>query len=200
MDNINEHLLFGLTILFSAVLLGATLMSLGNVLNDIVYQRARRINGIRKIQSHVNLRTDVNRVVLATVLGTISILGIMYPNDILYVFYISRLLLLGALLMFMISSLLDIFAETKQLEILLRTEEVNNIALMRSTMHALNGRLSTLFGIVDTELQTSNDSTKARLTELEEQVITLIKAVQHDLHEMDPAFIRKRNDHVLAKN
>src|SRR5688572_29082933 len=114
------------SIILSLVLMIISLMSVGKHASELQYQKARKLNGIRWIQSWINLRIQGNRVFFALAFCVTSIIGIVEVEFLLRS-WIGRSLFFGVLIAFTVSAAMDWMAEAKQLKILLEFEDVNNI-------------------------------------------------------------------------
>ena len=180
------ELMFWISIIMSATLAVISLMAVGKHASELQYQIARRLNGIRWIQSWINLRIHTNRVVFAAAFFTTSVLGLT-TVDIISRTWIGRMLFMCVLSAFLISAVMDWCAEAKQLKILLEYEDVNKIPQMRVDLHALNNVLTEYFGLENAQhLEAINRS------ELQEQIIRLVKGIQFNLHAMDPSYKSSR--------
>ena len=116
-----ETLLFCLLLLtlgLSLLVLLTSAAAFGRVLADLEYQHLANLNGVRRIQSHVNLRTHGNRVLLALVFGTLAVLALIEMPD-LWRIWAGRVLLVMLLAAYAASSILDWLAERKQVRLLL---------------------------------------------------------------------------------
>jgi flagellar biosynthesis protein FliQ len=109
------------TLIAAILLIIVSSMMVGRVLADLEYQLATDINGIRRIESRVNRRTHVNRIVLgiAYVLTTILVLLEINPPTLLWV---NRLVAILVLLSFTGTSVLDWFDARKQMEYLVQEQ------------------------------------------------------------------------------
>lgn len=189
MDSIEYVTLTWVSLVLALVLFIMSCMSVGKHAYDLYYQILKDLNGIRWIQSWINLRTHGNRVLFAMVYGIAITLFLIEVNMETRA-WVSRILFFCVLVIFAISSVLDWVAEAKQLKILIHFEEVNNVAKMRIDLHALNSRLTELFGYVEF-LDKKDRSTELDIEKLQIDIKELVKTVQRDLHQMDPSY---RND------
>lgn len=114
-------------LLIAATVLGVLLMltsgaAFGRILADLEYQVAAGLNGVRRTQSHINLRTHGNRIGLGLFALITSILT--FANvDLIWRTWIGRMLFLLVLLSYTISSILDWVDERRQVRLLLRERD-----------------------------------------------------------------------------
>lgn len=184
-DEATLDILFYLALLFGFPLLIISIMSVGKHFADLQYQIVAKLNGIRWIQSWMNLRIHSNRVAFASAFLIVSILGLA-DVDLATRMLVGRSLWLCVLAIYFISSILDWRAEQKQLRILIKYEEVNNIPAMRLALHKLNGKLTYYYGL--TETLAENEEQKKDIILAQEQIRMLIRSIQLDLHSMDPSY------------
>lgn len=178
-------LLFWSSVILGVPLLIVSMMAVGKHVADLQYQIARRLNGIRWIQSWTNLRIHSNRVLFAIAFLSTSILG-LFDVEVTTRIWVGRIGFLVVLLAFTISAFFDWAAEAKQLRILLRYEEINNIPKMRVELHALNNRIAEYFGII--AFIKKNDFQIKDVERLEAEIRLLVTSLQTDLHNMDPSY------------
>ena len=107
------------TLALSLILVLVSSAAFGRILSDIEYQQLTGINGVRRIQSRVNLRTHGNRIVLGLVFGTLAVLTMIEMPGIWRV-WTGRGLLVLMLAGYAASSVLDWLAERAQLKHLLK--------------------------------------------------------------------------------
>lgn len=110
------------TIMLALLLIGASSAAFGRILADLEYQIATGINGVRRIQSRVNLRTHGKRVMLGVFALVVGIMGLT-SISLIWQNWISGALFLGVLAAFAVSSLLDWAAERRQMLLLIRERE-----------------------------------------------------------------------------
>lgn len=180
---------FWISIVLAIPLLIASLMAVGKHAADLHYQKAANLNGIRWIQSWTNLRTHGNRCFFAAGFITTSILGIVDVEPIARS-YIGRIIFIGILIIYLISAVLDWFAEHKQLTILLKYEEINKIPAIRLNLHKLNNNVAIYSGLV--ELLPKDDDKSIELNVAYEDMLNTIKAIQNDIRTMDPSYVQTR--------
>jgi hypothetical protein len=123
---VDDIALFWLLILVTAMsllLVLASTAALGRLVADLEYQYAAGLNGVRRIQSWVNIRTHANRVILGL---TFLVTGILSFTDapILWRTWIGRVLFVVVLACYTVSSIMDWLAERKQVRLLLREQTV----------------------------------------------------------------------------
>lgn len=194
MDDMTWLNLMGwISIVFSILLAIISIMAVGKHFTDLQYQRAAKLNGIRWIQSWINIRTHGNRVFFALAFLITSILALT-DVDILTRTWVSRILFMALLFLYLASSILDWIAEHKQLLILMRFEHVNNLPIIRLTIHKLGNLLFEYFGLVSLIREQSHnlenkdqDETKI-LEDLESRIKATVKTIQLDVHAMDPTY------------
>ncbi len=117
-------LLFGLLLLtlgLSLILVLTSAAAFGRILSDIEYQHLAEINGVRRIQSFVNLRMHGNRVLLGLVFGTLAVMALIDMPE-LWRIWAGRVLLVLLLVAYAASSVFDWFAERRQVAILMREQ------------------------------------------------------------------------------
>ena len=121
----DDPVLFGLLILttvLGVLLVLASSAAFGRILADLEYQYAAGLNGVRRIQSWVNLRTHGNRVGL----GLLSLIsGVLVFSDVpdIWRLWVTRSLFVGVLLSYTVSSLLDWRDERRQVRLLLQERD-----------------------------------------------------------------------------
>jgi len=98
------------------VLLAFASASTGRKLADIDVMRLRRINGVRNIAARVQLRAQVNRIILALVFGVNGVLGLIdVSSDVQHtVFRVGLILVLS---MFTLASIADWRDDREQLRL-----------------------------------------------------------------------------------
>jgi hypothetical protein len=106
------------SLVLSVLLLFASGMTLGRKLADLEYQYAAGINGIRRIQSWVNIRTHANRVLLALAFLIVAVLALT-DAPVFWRVWVSRALLLLVLVNYTLSSILDWIDDRRQVALLL---------------------------------------------------------------------------------
>jgi hypothetical protein len=106
------------SLVLSVLLLFASGMTLGRKLADLEYQYAAGINGIRRIQSWVNIRTHGNRVILALAFLFIAMLSLT-DAPVFWRIWVSRALLILVLANYTLSSILDWIDDRRQVALLL---------------------------------------------------------------------------------
>lgn len=183
----NDRLLdisFWFSVVLSAGLGALSLMAVGKHLSELLYQREKRLNGIRWIQTWINLRIHSNRVAFATAFAITSIFG-LFDVDYLTRMWLGRVLFIGILTIYLVSAIMDWIAEARQLRILMKYEEVNNVAVMRMNLHSLSSKLMELYGHTK---PVDSIVAKEEVDRLQVEIRGLILGVQHDLHDMDPTF------------
>ena len=121
MDDMILFWLLVATVVMSLLLLLASAATLGRKLADMEYLGEAGINGVRGIQTWINVRTHANRVLLAIAFLVISILTLADTPDPLRL-WVSRVLLLGMLASYTVNSVLDWRDERRQMRLLLRGE------------------------------------------------------------------------------
>jgi hypothetical protein len=177
--------LFWISIVLSMPLLAISLMAVGKHVDALQYQAAKKLNGIRWIQSWTNLRIHFNRVIFAAVFLYTSVLGVINA-DIIFRTWAGRVGFIFVLLIFLISSVYDWIAEQKQLQILFKYEEINNLASIRVELHKLNNKLAIYYGMVELMSKTPEQTTE--LSVLEDEIKALVRTIQGDVHSMDPSY------------
>jgi hypothetical protein len=110
------------TVALSVLLVLISTATVGRILADLEYQYATGLDGVRRIQSYVNLRTHGNRVWLGLFALTVSILSLT-DVSLLWRTWVGRLMFLAVLTSYAVSSCLDWRAERQQVRLLLRERE-----------------------------------------------------------------------------
>ena len=112
---INDALLI-VWLVLCLVLLGFASASCGRKLADIDVMRLRRINGVRAIAARVQLRAQVNRIILALVFGSLGALSLagVDPETVRFV---SRIGLILVLVTFTAASIADWRDDREQLRL-----------------------------------------------------------------------------------
>jgi 4-hydroxybenzoate polyprenyltransferase len=120
-----------LTIVLSFVFCLMASVMLGRDLSDLEYQRAAGINGIRRIQGHINKRTHANRVILGVSFMTAGMLSLSDVNAVL-VLWMTRLIFIAMLISYTWACVQDWFDEKRQMEYLVEEEaRAKQLALSR---------------------------------------------------------------------
>lgn len=110
-----------ITVILSVLLLLASQAAVGRKVAELEYLLETGQNGVDKIQATINIRTHVNRVFFGI---TFLVAGVLYfiPMDPFLKAWIDRVLLIGTLSSFTVSSLLDWRDERRQVRIILRSK------------------------------------------------------------------------------
>lgn len=114
----------GMAILCSVALILVAAATLGRKLADYEFQVASGINGVRRIQAYINMRSNVNRISFGLVYLATTTLALT-DLDIVYRTYISRFLFILLLAMYTRSAVIDWFDERKQMRILVLEDRDN---------------------------------------------------------------------------
>ena len=111
-----------LTTMLGVMLVVASSAAFGRILADLEYQYEAGLNGVRRIQSRINLRTHGNRILLG-LLALVS--GVLALSDVpdFWRIWVVRALFVFVLAGYTVSSILDWLDERKQVRILLRERE-----------------------------------------------------------------------------
>jgi hypothetical protein len=110
------------TILLSIFVIIGSALAFGRILADLEYQTTAGLNGVRRIQSHVGLRTHGKRILLGLFGLVLGIMGVT-TLDIVWQYNVGGLLFILILILFGASSVLDWFAERESVRILLLERE-----------------------------------------------------------------------------
>lgn len=192
---INEELtllaLNVIAIIMSLILSIVSAFSVGRHLGDIEYQRVARLNGIRLIQSWVNIRIHTNRFILAVTYGLTSLM-IFLNVDLFLRTWISRILFIVVLIIFTVSSILDWMAERKQIVALMERDKQNSFAGLRVRGHALRGKLQLLYGLVD--LLPKQDKDRDEIDAVMKAVSEELDELQMVVRKLDPNYKRTLGD------
>ena len=136
---IEDTALFAL--LLASVALGVLLLltsgaAFGRILADLEYQYAAGLNGVRRIQSWVNLRTHGNRIILGLFALTTGVLALT-DSTLLWRTWTARALFLVVLVGYTVSSVLDWIDQRRQVRILLK-EHPESPAMATLLLHAVS--------------------------------------------------------------
>lgn len=119
------HVLLLLTTMLGVLLVLVSSAAFGRIMADLEYQYAAGLNGVRRIQSWVNLRTHGNRVFLGLLALTTGVLAFTDVPDFWRV-WVTRALFVGVLISYTVSSILDWRDERRQVRMLLREREAEH--------------------------------------------------------------------------
>ena len=109
-------------ILLSIFVIVGSSLSFGRILADLEYQYTAGINGVRRIQSRVSLRTHGKRILLGLFGLSVGIMGLT-TADIVWQYEVAGRLLILVLLLFGFSSVLDWYAERESVRLLFLERE-----------------------------------------------------------------------------
>lgn len=190
-DNIFLESMFWASIVIAIMLILASTITIGRYLADVEYQKAAKLNGVRWIQAVINLRTQANRVLLALVVLTTSIFGLL-DLDLTFRIWINRTALIIVLLAFFVSSLADWFAERRQLQILMQYSEINKVGALRLLIHRFRNKLTMIIGLSETAINKTNDGLlKIEFDQATKDAIDALEEIQTEIRAMDPAYKEK---------
>lgn len=118
MDRVPIEALIVVGMVLAVVLVLASSMTLGRKVADLEYQIAAGLNGVRRIQSWINIRTHSNRIVLglAFLVMTMMRFADVAPEWRAWIAYGLFTLVLGA---YAVSSVKDWLDERRQVRLLL---------------------------------------------------------------------------------
>jgi hypothetical protein len=119
---ITDPILFWMGVAMAAVsttLLISSALMMGRKLADLSYQRAAGLNGVRRIQSIINIRTQANRVALGLAFLIAAFL-IVFDLELWWRTLAIRSMVIAVLLGYTLSATLDWLDEDRQMKILLR--------------------------------------------------------------------------------
>ena len=111
-----------LTTVLGVLLILASSAAFGRILADLEYQHDAGLNGVRRIQSRINLRTHGNRVLLG-LLALITGVLVMTDAPELWRLWVTRALFVMVLAGYTTSSILDWLDERKQVRLLLKERD-----------------------------------------------------------------------------
>lgn len=178
------------TLLWAAILVSVVLgflstAALGRQYADLEYQREINLNGIRKIQSWVNMRIHSNRIALAVSYTITSIISIVDYN-IVGRMWISRVLFLTILLAFTASALLDWLAERRQVKIIVNDPGMSKIGDIRNQIHSFRQSMQELYGVVELIKKTqAEDEVVQRVLQ---DLTARIDKLHSDIRSLDPQY------------
>ena len=116
---IDEGVLDGLLVLalvLSVILVLISSAATGRRISDLEYQREAGLNGIRKIQAHINIRAHLGRVLLGLLFIVVTVLLLadapMHWRTVTY-----RTLYAALLLYFVVSAVLDWLGDRQQMKL-----------------------------------------------------------------------------------
>lgn len=109
------------TLASSVLLLLASSVTMGRKLAELEYQYAAGINGIKRIQSWMNVRTHFNRIFLALAFLIASVLTLLGVQT-FWTLWGIRILLIAVLVNYTLSSILDWRDEHRQTVLFLAEE------------------------------------------------------------------------------
>lgn len=135
---ISDPILFWLAVAMAAsaiTLLMSSALMLGRKLADLGYQRAAGLNGVRRIQSHINIRTHANRVALGLAFLIVAFL-VVFGLDPWWRTLVTRVLVIAVLGNYTASSLLDWLDEDRQMRLLLRDDDHHHATPHEPVHHA----------------------------------------------------------------
>lgn len=159
--------------------------ALGSQYSDLQYQIEANINGIRQIQSKINIRINFNRMLVALVFAGASII-ILADANIYLRGWIVRLGFLSILVAFTVSSVLDWTAHKKQIKYLMSDPYTLKLASLRSQMHSLRQPIAVVFSGVN--LLEMSDKEREVLDEAMKEATDKLEQLQADIRSLDPQF------------
>ena len=125
MDDPVLGVLLMLTTVLGVLLILVSSAAFGRILADLEYQYAAGLNGVRRIQSRVNLRTHGNRVFLGLLALITGVLAFTDVPDFGRI-WVTRALFVGVLLGYTLSSILDWIDERKQVRLILKERDMEH--------------------------------------------------------------------------
>lgn len=134
----DEIILEGLliaTLLLSLILIVFSSAALGRKLADLEVQTEKGIQGAPRIQSRVNLRVHMNRLLLGLCFFLIPVL-LLSDAPIGWRTWVNRILFLVMLASYTVSSILDWLDERKQVRLLIAAEDALHERLVRQAAEA----------------------------------------------------------------
>lgn len=179
-----------ITLIASIVLAMIGSMSIGRKVVDLEYQKARKLNGIRTIQTWINLRVQLGRVLLAVAFATTALMSLI-DAPLLLRMWVGRGLFIVVIIAFAISAIQDWLDERKQMYIIIDEEGRSGFTAARIRAHIINNKLNIASGIVELA---SNETSKNDDNALEELRFVLhdveeqFKELQLLVRDMDPAY------------
>jgi hypothetical protein len=183
-------LIRALTIVLAALLVLSSTAALGRQLADLEYQTSAKLNGIRWIQSWVNLRIHTNRILLGLTFVLTSILGLIdVPID--YRLWVSGILIVLLLTSYVVCAFLDWMAERKQVDILIHKMPEDTISIIRVKGHLIRNKLATVLGMCELIKNTAQPDIMQNITELDAVLNSTIEefdTIQTLLRSMSPSY------------
>lgn len=124
-DDLTLTFLLALSTALATLLVLTATATLGRKLAELEYLLEKGANGVRKIQATINIRTHANRVFLGL---TFMVVGVMTLVDapMLWRTWVGRILFVGVLAAYTVSSVLDWVDERAQVKMLLQEESLPN--------------------------------------------------------------------------
>ncbi len=181
------------TIIMSSVLMLVATASIGRKVADMEYQKDAGLNGVRWIQSWINLRLNVNRAVLGFAFLLVSTMSLM-DMPIIVRQLVGTILFLVLLFMFTISGVIDWFAEKKQIKLIMNDDTVPRAAQLRIKGHSVNNKLALSVGIIDLLLTANAEQTGVPIATLRDAKASLdeackeVKEIQDIARALDPNY------------
>ena len=115
----------GVAILCSVALILVAAATLGRKLADYEFQVVSGINGVRRIQAYINMRSNVKPDLFSVWCISLTTTLALTDLDIVYRTYISRFLFILLLALYTRSAVIDWFDERKQMRLLVLEDRDN---------------------------------------------------------------------------
>lgn len=146
-----------LTLVFSVLLVLISAGTTGRKLADLEYQQAAGINGVRKIQSWVNIRTHVNRVFLGA--AVLLMLSLSLAEAPLWMrLWVNSVLPMLVIASYALASSLDWRDERRQLRIIMAQESDERARVATAGIDRAESR-------ADTRIETARSDAAAQVAE-----------------------------------
>lgn len=170
-----------ISVVCAIILFSVSMATLGRQISDLEYQVAVNINGIRRLQSWINIRIQACYIFMAFVFITTSLLGLAGASLEVRL-WVNRSLYLVLLGLFMFNTILAWMAEQRQVQLLIGESGKPIVPEIRAKGHILMGKMQVVASLVDSGV--SGDE----LTESLNEVITEVKSLQGLLRKLDPTY------------
>lgn len=182
------NVLFVAVLLMSIILIIVSAASLGKQLGDAEYQQAMGLNGIRRLQSNINIRKHVTRLYLGFVFCIVGFIAFT-ATDLITRMWISRILFATMLAMFTYTCIFDWYDEYKQLKIIMKTNPSEGLGLIRVQIHSINSTVQEIIGArVLSKANVNDKNIIMRCDEALHELTDKLAELQRLVRERDPAY------------
>lgn len=193
--------LFNFTAFVSLLLVIISTVSLGKQIADIEYQMTMHLNGIRRLESNINFRKHLGRLIVGFIFLSVTITAYM-SMPIIYRTWIARIEFVSLLTYMFISSILDWIAEYKQLHILMNSNPHKGLAATRLYVHSANNDITVLISlgqILGHKYSKDEDVDITLFNTAAESLIEKMKGIQQELRKLDPAYKLEKQQRISGE-